>query len=104
MMNFTQQLRKKRDAKVTEFAKDFLEKVKPLLEKSAEEGHSMYRYIIKSEQDKANLYMFESEVFIEYLRNDLKGMLIFYEPDNHIGVYGRNLYSNIIFSWDVKGE
>lgn len=104
MMNFTQQLRKKRDAKVTEFAKDFLEKVKPLLEKSAEEGYSRYSYVIESEQDKANLYMFESEAFIEYLRNELKGMLIFYGALNHLRPYNSDFHPSIIFSWDTKGE
>lgn len=102
-MNFAQHLRKKSDAKAIEHAKDFLVKVKPLLEKCAEEGHSVYRYTIESEQDKVNLHLFESDAFIEYLRKNLDGVIIYY--GDHFKARGDVFVDGhpaILFSWSVK--
>lgn len=100
-MIFLDELKSKSNDKILSYAKGFLEEIKPILIQSAEEGYRGYRVKI-DKNNSSNLHMQSSQVFIDYLNENLDGVEVEYKKDFHESPFrkGYGSYKHyLIFLW-----
>lgn len=80
-MSFIQELKNKRDEKTLEFAKEFIDYIKPKLVESAEKGYSGSNFKIDTDtpEEKSELQLYSSDVFIDHLNENLGGVKVEYQ-------------------------